>query len=81
VGTFFEIQCRLDKIAANKCCVAPAKNGYNSETINNSFVPFKSSSPLVLKFEKLKFWIPQSLMTTFSFASMSFSLLADMHTS
>jgi len=43
--------------------------------------PFKSSSPLPLKFEKLKFCVFQSLTTTFSFASMSFSLLADIQTS
>lgn len=43
--------------------------------------PFKSSSPRVLNMLNWKFWLPQSAITWFSFASMSFSLMAEIQIS
>ena len=50
-------------------------------TISWVSVPFNSSSPLVLKLPKLNTCTRQSLITTESLASISFSLTADMHVS
>jgi len=53
----------------------------NSATISCTSCPFKSSSPRDLKGAKVKTCPSHSATTPFSFASMSFSFVAEMHMS